>query len=202
MATDVSRDGPESNEAMSVRKGAVAHGQSTFMKLMEFGQKFYQKAHALEQAQGFAEAAIEYRLAASDFKAAAELVKQRIASVESQTRIWESWARWRGDEIPPVWQDAGPIPSDVIKEAVLDEIPERDIPFQVVICLQDQLVSHGFEISSPGGSLQRHLWCMLREAFNGDVGRGYAELLKSVDVRVALEPIASEVIEIWRSKQG
>jgi hypothetical protein len=155
--------------------------------LLSAASQQYVLGEAEERSGRLDAAAVSYRIAANTYRTLVESAEaRRDHSLRNLELIEENARRWMA-HCPPPWTDAHPLNGDSIRRFVLDEAlgdAELEPYFRL---LNEGLTDSGVEISSPGGSLQRHLTYLLEQCANGSHGDRYAEALKHPFVRVALE---------------
>jgi hypothetical protein len=116
-----------------------------------------------------------------------------------RNEIYRKWIEDNPDGQRDLPFSAPGITREFILKVVVEELQREDPFIRYFYYLQEVLSGMGESFSSPGGSIQRRVITLLVEVFG--LARGYS-YPDSIEVRVALDPLADEVAIRWQIRSS
>lgn len=179
----------------SLKQEASKGDRETQAELFELAEGLVQEEKFEEAARTFRDVAIEYRGEASRERTRAEEAE---AHAEWKSRVEEIYRRWLESnpngacKLP---RRESSVDEDGIRKVVVDQLLNEG-EFQILFTyLETTLSDLGMEFHSPGGSIQRRVNQLLYKVFGFEEDAELSDYLEHVSVRVALDPIADEVLK-------
>ena len=103
----------------------------------------------------------------------------------------------------PTFEVTGEIPGEYILKVVVEELLPNEAFVPHFRYLKEELTARGYEFYSPGGTIQRRVMGLLDFLLNKKTENDrYTDLVKDVEIRVALDPLAEEVIKRYGEQNG
>jgi hypothetical protein len=181
-----------------LERNALRGNPDGLRELFQYAEGLNKENKDSEAIVAYRDAAIAYRVSASRNMARAEDAERHANWLTVRNEIYRKWIEDNPDGMHDLPFSAPGITREFILKVVVEELQREDPFIRYFYYLQEVLSGMGESFSSPGGSIQRRVITLLAEVFG--LARGYS-YPDSIEVRVALDPLADEVAKRWQHAQ-
>jgi hypothetical protein len=163
--------------------------------LFRYAERLDREDKDSEAIVAYRDTAIAYRISASRNLARDEDSEKHANWLTVRNEIYRKWIEDNPDGMRDLPFTAPGITRGFILKVVVEELQREATFIQYFYYLQEVLTDMGESFFSPSGSIQRRVITLLAEVFG--LARGYS-YPDSIEVRVALDPLADEVAKRWQ----
>ena len=175
--------------------------------LFELAEEHFTRNDFEKAANLFKESARAYRIDAFSNRTIAEenqaKSEQAVSDLGLCKQLYKQWFERYQDKLAPTFEVTGEIPSEYILKVVVEELLPNEAFAPHFLYLVEELTARGYVFYSPGGTIQRRVMGLLDFLLNKKTENDrYTDLVKDVEIRVALDPLAEEVIKRYGEQNG
>jgi hypothetical protein len=175
--------------------------------LFELAEEHFTENEFEKAANLFKEVARSYRIAAFSNRTIAEenqaKSERAVSALGLYKQLYKQWFERYQDKFAPTFEVTGEIPSEYILKVVVEELLPDEAFAPYFRYIAEELTDRGYEFYSPGGTIQRRVMGLLDFLLNKKTeNTPYRDLVKDIEIRVALEPLAEEVIKRYNEQNA